>query len=306
MHVSTSSGDLFEPLQHGNDRRPILAVDIGGTKLAVGVVDREGRLLERRQTPTLAVAQADDESMFGAVADLISVLGPFDRFQRCGIGCGGPMSRDGEWVSPLNIPVWRDFPLAARVRELTRLEVGLENDAKALALAEGWVGAAVGCSNYLAMVVSTGVGGGIVLDGRLLGGANGNAGHIGHVIVDPDGQTLPGHVRGVLEGEASGTGIALRTGKDARHADAAEIERVGRLVGRAVGSVVNLLDLERCLVGGSVALGFGPPFFSAAQAEMERICQLDHSRGVHLEPVGCGDEGPLIGAAAVARFARCS
>ncbi len=183
--------------------------------------------------------------------------------------------------------------------------MGLENDAKALAVAEGWVGAAVGCANYLAMVVSTGVGGGIVLDGRLLDGVAGNAGHIGHIVVEPDGSELAGHVQGVLESEASGTGIAARIGRPAQEADTEEIERTGRLVGRAVGSVVNLLDLERCLVGGSVALGFGDPFFAAAQTEMDRICQLDYSRGRRVEPVGCGDSGPLIGAAGVARFVRC-
>ncbi len=304
--MTAQSGELFEPLEDDADHRPILAIDVGGTKLAVGLVDPTGQLLDRRQRPTPAYGPGGGDQLFDVLADLISEFGPFDRFQRCGIGCGGPMDRYGEHVSPLNIPAWRGYPLANRVRELTGLAVGLDNDAKALALAEGWVGAAVGCSNYLAMVVSTGVGGGIVVDGRLLAGANGNAGHIGHVIVEPDGQTLPGHVQGVLEGEASGTGIAFRTGNDAREADAAEIERTGRLVGRAVGSVVNLLDLERCLVGGSVALGFGAPFFDAAQIEMNRVCQLDHSRGVRLTPVGCGDEGPLVGAAAVARFHRCS
>lgn len=292
------------PLDGADSAGPILAIDIGGTKMAVGVVDNDGELLEREQVPTPDVGDA--EGIWRMLAELIGRFAPFDHFGRCGIGCGGPMSADGELVSTLNIPAWRSFPIAARVRDLTGLKVGLENDAKALALAEGWVGAAVGCANYLAMVVSTGVGGGIVLDGRLLDGVAGNAGHIGHVVVEPVGSELAGHVRGVLESEASGTGIAARIGRPAHEADADEIERSGRLVGRAVGSAVNLLDLERCLVGGSVALGFGAPFFAAAQTEMDRICQLDYSRGRRVEPVGCGDRGPLIGAAAIARFVRCN
>lgn len=296
------AGPLFLPLDDA-DPRPTLAVDVGGTKMAVGVVDTNGRLLASERMPTPATNDGDE--LFAVVTDLLDRFVPFGRFARCGVGCGGPMSRDGELVSPLNIPAWRDMPLAAAVRRHTGLAVGVENDAKALALAEGWVGGAVGCANYLAMVVSTGVGGGIVLDGRLLDGATGNAGHIGHVVVQPDGQELPGHVRGVLEGEASGTAIAYRTGRPAEEASNAEVERVGRLVGQAVGSVVNLLDLERCLVAGSVALGYGAPFFAVAQQEMDRICQLDHSRGVRIEPAGCGDEGPLVGAAAVARFVRC-
>lgn len=297
------SSRLFEPLLDADGERPILAIDIGGTKIAAGVVNASGELLDRAQEPTPVSAVAGE--LFAVVAELAGRFGPFEAFDRCGVGCGGPMSADGEAVSPLNITGWRAFRLADELRSLTGLPVGLENDAKALALAEGWVGAAVGCANYLAMVVSTGVGGGIVLDGRLLDGAGGNAGHVGHIVVEPEGQTLPGHVQGVLEGEASGTAIAFRTGEPAKQADRSEVERVGRLVGRAVGSTVNLLDLERCFVAGSVALGYGAPFFAAAQAEIDRICQLDYSRGFVIEPAGCGDEGPLVGAAAVARFVRC-
>lgn len=297
--------DLFEPLDGVEPRRPILAVDIGGTKLAAGVVSHDGEVLERVQTATRPTGAGEGDALFETLAALVTRLGPFDRFDRCGVGCGGPMTVDGERVSPLNIPAWRGQPVAERLRSLTGLAVGLDNDAKALALAEGWVGAAVGCSNYLAMVVSTGVGGGIVLDGRLLHGASGNAGHIGHVVVEPDGFALAGHVPGVLEAEASGTAIAARLGAPAADAGRTDIERTGTLVGRAVASVVNLLDLERCLVGGSVALGYGDAFFASAQTEMDRICQLDHSRGRRIEPVGCGEDGPLIGAAAVARFLRC-
>src|SRR6476469_5928267 len=98
------------------------------------------------------------------------------------------------------------------------------------------------------MVVSTGVGGGIVLDGHLLDGADGNAGHIGHVIVEPDGALCACGARGCLEAEASGTGIAARTGRPAAEADADERARAGRLVGRCVASVANLLDLRLAVV----------------------------------------------------------
>jgi glucokinase len=149
------------------------------------------------------------------------------------------------------------------------------------------------------MVVSTGVGGGIVLDGRLLDGDDGNAGHIGHVIVEPDGAPCGCGAQGCLEAEASGTAIARRTGRPPAEADAATKERTGRLVGQAVASVVNLLDLPLALVAGSVALGFGAPFFTAAQAELDARCRLDHSLGAAIRPAGLGADGPLIGAAAV-------
>lgn len=280
----------------GNSR-PALAVDIGGTKLAVGVVDAEGRLLERRSRPTPRVG--DGAKLFAALAEMIAEFEPYDRFAVCGTGCGGPMSKGGELVSPLNIPDWRSFPLREELARLTGLSTWVDNDAKALALSEGWVGAAVGELDYLAMVVSTGVGGGIVLNGRLLEGASGNAGHIGHAVVAVPGRPLANHVTGVLEAEASGTAIEAHTGRPAAEATTAEIAETGTYVGRAVGSIANVLDLPLAVVAGSVALGYGEPFFAAAQAEVDRVCQLDFSRGTVIRPAGCGDEGPLIGAAAV-------
>ena len=171
------------------------------------------------------------------------------------------MAAGGDVVSPLNIPGWRDFPLRPRLAELTGLPVVVDNDAKALALGEGWCGAARGCSDFLAMVVSTGVGGGIVLDGRLLDGADGNAGHVGHLVVEPDGRPCACGSRGCLEAEASGLAIAAVTGRPPADAPLAVRERTGRLVGRAVADVCVLLDLGLAVVAGSVALGFGEVFF---------------------------------------------
>ena len=209
------------------------------------------------------------------------------------------MSPGGEEVSPLNITGWRGFPLRRRVAELTGLPTYVDNDAKALALGEGWVGAAQGRDDFIGMVVSTGVGGGVVLDGRLLSGRLGNAGHVGHVIVVPDGRECPCGGRGCLEAEASGTAIAAITGRPAAEAPPELVERTGRLVGLAIASVANLLDLPLAVVSGSVALGFGDPFFAAAQAEMDLRCRLDFARGTRVVPGGLGDGGPLVGAARV-------
>ena len=211
------------------------------------------------------------------------------------------MAPGGVTVSPLNIHGWRSFPLRGRLADLTGLPVAVDNDAKALALGEGWRGAAQGSTDYLAMVVSTGVGGGIVLDGRLLDGSGGNAGHIGHVVVEPDGRPCACGGRGCLEAEASGTAIAAVTGRPAAEADAATRRRCGTLVGRAVASVANLCDLQLAVVAGSVALGYGDDFFAAARDELHLRCGLDYARSTRIEPAGLGADGPLIGAAAVAR-----
>jgi glucokinase len=203
-------------------------------------------------------------------------------------------------VSPLNIPAWQNFPLRPRLAAATGLPTFVDNDAKALALAEGWQGAAAGWRNYLAMVVSTGIGAGIVLDGRLLDGEAGNAGHLGHVIVVPEGRRCECGAHGCLEAEASGTAIAAVTGRPAADAPPEVVARTGTLVGRAVASVANLLDLRLALVAGSVALGFGRPFFAAAQAELDRSACLAFSAGASIRPAGLGADGPLLGAAAVA------
>ena len=279
----------------------VLAVDVGGTKMEAGIVSADGQILDRVRTPT--PTSTDPDVVFGALASIVTGLldRAVSRPVACGVGCGGPMTAGGTTVSPLNISGWRAFPLRDRLADLIGLPVVVDNDAKALALGEGWKGAAQGCSDYLAMVVSTGVGGGIVLDGRLLEGTGGNAGHIGHVVVEPNGRPCVCGGRGCLEAEVSGTAIAAVTGRPAAEADIATRCRCGTLVGRAVASVANLLDLQLAVVAGSVALGFGTEFFVAAQIELELRCGLDFARSTVIESAGLGADGPLVGAAAVAR-----
>ncbi len=284
-----------------------LAIDVGGTKLAAGLVTTSGELLVARQVPTPRTDDPDE--LFAALRGVVDTVrrdGVGDRNATdsavvvCGVGCGGPMDLTLGTVSPLNIPAWRGFPLRPRLEEATGLVVALDNDAKAFALAEGWTGAARERQDYLAMVVSTGVGGGVVVDGRLLDGASANAGHIGHVIVEPDGRRCPCGARGCLEAEASGTAIAAMTGRAPAEATPEIVARTGLLVGRAVASVVSLLDIELVVVGGSVALGFGPPFFTAANAELHDRARLSFTVDARIVPSGLGREGPLVGAGALA------
>ncbi len=281
----------------------VAAVDIGGTKLATAVVDGSGTIVSAERAPTEG---ADAEALFDHLAALLDRVVAGARAQGVqpdvvGVGCGGPMSAGGVTVSPLNIPQWRGFPLRARLAERYDLPTFVDNDAKALALGEGWLGAAAGWTDYLAMVVSTGVGGGIVLDGRLLDGASGNAGHIGHLIVEPQGRACACGARGCLEAEVSGTAIAAITGRPAAEAPHEVRVRAGRLVGRAVASVANLLDLRLAVVAGSVALGYGADFFDAAQDEADRLARLEYARGLRIVPAGSGADGPILGAAVVGR-----
>ena len=274
-----------------------LAIDVGGTKLAAALVTAEGDVIARSSAPT---PKGDDpEAVFDVLLAVVDAVGGDGEVVVCGVGCGGPMAPGGERVSPLNIPAWRDFPLLGRLEEAVEVPTHIDNDAKALALGEGWRGAAKDHDNYIAMVVSTGVGGGIVLDGRLLDGAQGNAGHIGHVNVEPGGRTCGCGARGCLEAEASGPAIAAITGRPAEEASPDVVARTGTLVGRAVASVANLLDLRLAVVGGSVALGFGDRFFHFAQTELDRQARLAFSAGARIVAAGLGPDGPLVGAAAV-------
>jgi len=285
-------------------RDVLLAVDLGGTKFATGLVTPRGELIDR--------SRVEVDHDIGAPALFASLVGIVEeqleaatdrhdaRVRAVGIGCAGPIARNCATVSPLNIGAWREFPLRAELAAVTSLPVYGDLDAKALALAEGWLGAARGVENFCAITVSTGVGGGIVIDGELLDGASGNAGHLGHVIVEPGGRRCSCGARGCLEAEASGLAIESITGRPPTEPTYEIMQRTGRLVGRAAASVCNTLDLDLVVVGGSVAFGFAATFFNAAQEELDRLARVGPGRGPRLTSARLGDRGPLIGAGAVA------
>jgi len=302
-----------------------LAIDVGGTKLAAGVVDADGRVLASDRISTPAAETAEDlfqvlETMCRGVlreagTDVVAI----------GVGCGGPMLYPSGVVSPLNIPVWRQgFPLLDRLAAAFERRCVVDNDAKALALGERWQGAGRGSDNMVGMVVSTGVGGGIILNGRLLHGLAGNAGHIGHVIVWPGGPLCGCGARGCVEGVASGTGLVRRLGDAlaagietrlapgsttaeiaaaARQGDALANElfrTAGEGVGQGIASTAALLDLELVVIGGSIALRawdlLGPPL----EAAVRNSARLDFTRGLRVVQAQLGDSAGLLGAAALA------
>jgi glucokinase len=224
----------------------------------------------------------------------------------CGVGCGGPMSPNGDFVSTLHIPEWREFPLRLSLEKLVQMPVYIDGDAKALVQGEVWCGAVAGQTDVVGMVVSTGVGGGIISGGKVLDGRSGNAGHIGHVIVVPDGRLCACGSRGCLEAHASGRSIEAITGKPAAQASQQVVQETGRLVARALVSVGATLDVRSAVIAGSVALGFGGPFFEAVQSELDRSAKIGFIEGFKVCPAGLGPLSPLVGAAAVARNLGCA
>ena len=306
------------------DSRPALAVDIGGTKLAAGLVEPAGRVLTWAQVPT--PRDLDAEQLWRTLDALItevlasSGVAPAADLAGCGCGCGGPMEWPAGVVSPLNIPAWRGFPLRARLTDrLGGVPVRVHNDAICMVAAEHWRGAGRGRDNVLGMVVSTGVGGGLVLDGRLIKGASGNAGHIGHVVVDPDTGPLCGcGGRGCAEAIARGPALvtwAQAEGwrpdqKDATAKDLATdgalghpiglaaMRRAGRALGIAIASATSLCDLEVVSVGGGLSQA-GPLLFDPLEEALRAHAKLDFTRQVRVVPAALGQSAGLVGAAAL-------
>ena len=307
----------------------ILGIDIGGTKIAAGVVSPSGEVLSYQRQLVRQTTEAEDFlAQVMAVTQAALVASP-QVPDRVGVGCGGPMRWPAGVVSPLHIPAWRNFLLKDRLTDLLQLPVTVDNDAKAFALGEARFGAGRGAHNLLGMVVSTGVGGGIVSEGRLQHGATGNAGHIGHVIVSDAAEASQcdcGAV-GCLTVFASGTWLAIRarqaiengvvttlsslplaeltTQQIAQAARAGDnlslelLEEAGFALGRAIASSAHLLDLDRVVIGGGVAES-GELLFAPLRAEYARRARLDFSRDLAILPAALGTESGVIGAAALA------
>jgi len=236
-----------------------------------------------------------------------------------GCGCGGPMEWPAGRVSPLNIPAWRSFPLRERLQErFPGIPVRLHNDAICMAAGEHWRGAGRGRRSMLGVVVSTGVGGGLVLDGRLINGATGNAGHIGHVVVDPGGPFCGCGGRGCLEAIARGPAlVAWAQGEGWRPGQApvtakeladdaaqghpvgiAALRRAGEALGIAIASAVQLCDLEVVAIGGGLAQA-GPLLFGPLEESLRTHAALDYARDVPVVAAALGQSAGLIGAAAL-------
>jgi glucokinase len=302
---------------------PVLALDIGGTKIAAGVADPGGRLITWTQVPTPHDVNAEQlwrtvSALLGYVLDAAKVSP--SELAGLGCGCGGPMEWPAGLVSPLNIPAWRGFPLRQRLAEQYQgISVRVHNDAISFAAGEHWRGAGRGRSNLLGMVVSTGVGGGLILGDRLIAGASGNAGHIGHVVVDPeDGPLCRCGGRGCLEAIARGPGLVIWaqaqgwrpgqagvTAKDLA-ADAAAghpvglaaMRRAGRALGIAIASATNLCDLQVVPIGGGLSQA-GALLFEPLREALAEHAKLDFASQVSVVPAALGRSAGLVGAAAL-------
>ena len=296
---------------------PTLVLDIGGTKIAAGLVDSEGQLLHQNRQPT--PHSTDPEQVWAAAERTIvdALVAAGGEVSGAGISSAGPIHLPDGTISPVNIVGWRGFPIRDRVAAAVGgVPVRLAGDGLCMALGEHWLGAGQGARFMLGMVVSTGIGGGLVLDGAPYSGRTGNAGHVGHVVVDQHGPPCNCGGRGCVEAIASGPHLVSWAreqgwnGTDAKSlADAAAagdaiavqaFRRGADAIAAMIASVAAVCDLDLVVIGGGVAKA-GPVLFDPLHAALRSYAALDFISGLQVVPAALGGEAGLIGAAALLR-----
>ena len=287
-----------------------LAIDVGATKVAIGLIARSGEVLARVDVSSkVGSIEELNSSLAAAITNVmatpgVSVVG-------AGIGSAGPIDNVKGTINPVNIPHWVDFSLVDFVREVSGLSsVRIIGDASALAYAEFVIGAGRGATNLMGIVVSTGIGGGVVLNGAFHVGRTGNAGMIGHSIVVQGGNECACGQRGCVEAYASGTNMAKDFGADkfeevaeaARNGDAkavAAIERGASVLALGLLNAVALMDLDTIVVGGGVMLAddvYWPILVKHFEKEMKA---LNFPGNVALKKATLGKDSGLVGAGLV-------
>ncbi len=308
-------------------QRYVLAIDIGGTKLAAGVVAEDGSQLSRGRAPTEVVKGPDAavERLLGLSREVIAKAGS-PPIALVGIGCGGPLDpRTGVTLNPPNLPGWENFPLVARVRDGLGIAAYLDNDANAAVLGEHRFGAGRGYQHLVYFTVSTGVGGGVILDGRLYQGSTGNAAELGHLQVSYDGWACPCGGQGCVEAFASGTNIARRARATASErlialagsreaittehvvaavregdVEAAKVwEATVQVLAAGVASAINAFNPQRVIIGGGVTAA-GPLLFEPLSRLALARAMKPLANGVDVVPAQLADQVGVMGAAAVA------
>ncbi len=310
---------------------PTIGVDIGGTKIAAGVVDADGRILHRHQVPS----EADDsDAIVAAIIDVMKgCLAEVGSAAAVGVGAAALVDfEEGVVLWAPNL-AYKDLPLRALLMKQVSLPVIVDNDANVAALAEAVCGAGRGSMHQVMVTVGTGIGSGLVLDGRLYRGRYGLGGELGHMILVPGGDLCTCGNHGCWEAVASGRAIGRLArqrieggaGADVLAAAGGDVDAVtGELVGEAAvagspfardvlgeighllgigfANIVNIFDPELIVVGGGAAAGTGELLLAPARESMKaHIVGEAHRRPVRVVPAALGNDAGIVGAAVLAR-----
>lgn len=295
----------------------VLGLDIGGTKLAAGVVAADGAVLSFEVDPTRPEEGPDGglDRLFALGRRAVEASGA--EIRAVGIGSGGPLdAKRGVLVAPPHLPGWRDVAVVARAEEAFGLPVALENDATAAAAGEHRFGAGAGTSHMVYLTISTGVGGGIVIDGALYRGASGNGGELGHVTVDCAGRPCRGCGRlGCLEAYVSGTSIAERAAEAGMGTVTAREVAAAAAAGDAVAvdvwnatttalacgltSIVNIFEPQLVVLGGGVVSGTGEQLLGPVREQVLAEAMAP-AGAVEIVASPLGPRVGVVGAAAIA------
>ena len=300
--------------------KPLLGLDVGGTKLAANIADGHGTILSKIKRPTDATRgpHAIVDDLFTMLVSLATERGiDVSEAKALGVSFGGTLESETGIVDEVsNLPGWRGFPLRSTLeRLLPGVRVVIENDANAAALAEWRFGAGRGNRSVLYLTMGTGIGGGIIIDGRILRGATGRAGEIGHICQVPDGPTCNCGRRGCLEALCSGPAIArraldkIRNGADpgdlaeqdpltAEHIVAAakrgnvfalqHVHETARFMAHGIGSAVNVLNSDVVILG-TVATAAGDVFFDPLREALPEFTVEPILNAVEIVPAQLGD-----------------
>ena len=306
----------------------VVGIDIGGTKLATVVADKTGHILGKVRKPTHSEKGPEYAIglLFDMVREVVSQVGlEQTSISAIGVSCGGPLdTKTGIVYSPPNLPGWDALPLKALLESEFQVPVIIENDANASALAEFRFGGGRGYSAVLYMTMSTGIGGGIVIDGQVYHGANDSAGEVGHQILLPNGPRCGCGKRGCLEALCSGPAIARRAqaalqkqrkgGKSptalltftdgrieaiksehvlaaARTGDALALELVQETayyMGWGIANLVNILNPDIVLLG-TIAVAAGDLLLDPIRETVSKFAMTRPAEAVHIAPAQLGD-----------------
>lgn len=290
-------------LHRRNTGLVILAIDIGGTKFTVAAFDGE-RMARRESRATNAAGGRD--WMLAHLGEIVAAWRREIRFERCGIGFGGPVDFAAQRVNlSTHVGGWRGFDLPGFVRDLTGAPAAMDNDANAGAIGEAEYGAGKGCSPLFYMTLSTGIGGGIWEDGRVWRGADSYGGEIGHLTIRPDGPECLCGARGCYERLCCGLWLERDYGKPAKELllDPAFVARYVVDLALGLKAAIMLLNPARIVIGGGIAKA-GDRLFVPLGAELRRQITGWSGARIDVVPAALGDDSVLYGALSLAKSLR--